>query len=61
MRLQDTKLILNLLPNEEYKLYNKQSKTTVKTVPLIYTQTTIRMNLLLFELKTILLKQEEFF
>lgn len=62
MLFQDTKLILNLLPNEVSISYiTNNQKQFVKTVPLIYTQNNKTDELTFGLNETILLKQEEFF
>lgn len=62
MLFQDTKLILNLLPNEVSISYiTNNRKQFVKTVPLIYTQNNKTDELTFGLNETILLKQEEFF
>ncbi|KAL6948449.1 hypothetical protein ACO0OE_002485 [Hanseniaspora uvarum] len=62
MLFQDTKLILNLLPNEVSISYiTNNQKQFVKTVPLIYTQNNNTDELTFGLNETILLKQEEFF
>lgn len=61
MLFQDTKLILNLLPNEVSISYiTNNQKQFVKTVPLIYTQNNKTDELTFGLNETILLKQEEF-
>ena len=62
MLFRDTKLILNLLPNEVSISYiTNNQKQFVKTVPLIYTQNNKTDELTFGLNETILLKQEEFF
>lgn len=62
MLFQDTKLILNLLPNEVSISYiTNNQKQFVKTVPSIYTQNNKTDELTFGLNETILLKQEEFF
>ena len=58
MLFQDTKLVLNLLPNEVHISYiTNNSKQFVKTVPLVYTQNNTTNELTFGLNETVLLKQ----